>query len=402
MGTQALAQMVEAFNRDRDAFIATTLTELAAEIPELDDPSMQRLLGASATQNVALVLDVLSNAIDPHTVTPPSGAVAYTQRAVQHSIPLSAILRAYRFGQMRLLNACFAELPAMSSAETAATLIEAMNVSGVLHDRVTEQITAIYQEESDRRVRDEEAIRQQWIARLLNEPNPDVAQAESALGYRLAGIHVAVEAWSDDGPEALSRLLPLLRRNLPAIEDVLVAAAGEQQERVWLRLRAIGGIDVEQLDKKLNRIGLRIAIGRPGEGLEGFRATARTATRVKKLALSAPHAPRVVWFDDVAPVALLSDDAAALSAFVAATLGGLAAADQRCELLRETLRTFLATNRSYADTAARMMFHRNTIYLRIQQVTEQFGLRLDEDTLDLQLALAVCHWYGTAVLRAAA
>jgi hypothetical protein len=43
--------------------------------------------------------------------------------------------------------------------------------------------------------------------------------------------------WSDDAPEALSRLLPLLRRNLPAIEDVLVSAAGEQQERVWLRLR---------------------------------------------------------------------------------------------------------------------------------------------------------------------
>ena len=187
MGTQPLALMVEAFNRNRNAFIKTLLTELAAEVPELDDPSLQRLLAASATQNVVQVLDVLSNAIDPHTATPPSGAVAYTQRAVQQGIPLSAILRAYRFGQMRLLNACFAELPEMSSAETAATLIEAMNVSGVLHDRVTEQVTAIYQEESARRVRDEEAIRQQWIARLLNEPNPDVAQAESALGYRLGG-----------------------------------------------------------------------------------------------------------------------------------------------------------------------------------------------------------------------
>ena len=137
MGTQALAQMAEAFNHNRDAFISTTLTELATEVPELDDPSLQRLLAASATQNVVLVPDVLSNAIDPHTVTPPSGAIAYTQRAVQQGIPLSAILRAYRYGQMRLLNACFAELPAMSSAETAATLIEAMNVSGVLHDRVT-------------------------------------------------------------------------------------------------------------------------------------------------------------------------------------------------------------------------------------------------------------------------
>jgi hypothetical protein len=401
MGTRALALMVEAFHPNRDAFIEAILTELAAEIPELDDPSLQRLLAASATQNVVQVLDVLSTGIDPYTATPPSGAVAYTQRAVQQGIPLSAILRAYRYGQMRLLNSCFAELPAMSSAETAAALIEAMNIAGVLHDRVTEQITAIYQDESARRVRDEEAIRQQWIARLLNEPNPDVAQAESALGYRLAGTHVAVEAWSEDAPEALNRLLPLLRRTVPTIEDVLVAAAGEQQQRLWLRLRTTSGIDVAQLDKKLLRTGLRIAIGRPGEGLDGFRATARTAARVKKLALSAPHAPRVVWFDDVAPVALLSDDPHALSAFVAVTLGGLAAADPRCELLRETLRTFLATNRSYADTAARMMFHRNTIYLRIQQATEQYGLRLDDDTLNVQLALAVCHWYGGAVLREA-
>ncbi|HTQ17147.1 PucR family transcriptional regulator [Mycobacterium sp.] len=398
MSTQALARMAEAFNRTRDKFIATTLAELAHEVPALDDHSTRRLLTASATENVVLVVDVLSNGIDPNTVAPPGSAVAYAQRAAQHGIPLAAILRAYRFGQMRLLNACFAELPAMSAAETAATLIEAINVSNVLHDQLTEQIAVIYQEESARRARDEEAVRQQWITRLLNEPNPDVAQAESALGYRVTGKHVAVEAWTADAPEALSRLLPVLRRAVPAIEEVLVAA-GELQQRVWLRVHTIGAIDTEQLDKKLNRTGLRLAIGRPGEGLDGFRAAAHTAARVKKLALSAPHSPRVVSFDDIAPVALLSDDPSALSAFVAATLGGLASTDPRCQLLRETMRIFLATNRSYADTANRMVFHRNTIYLRVQQATEQYGLRLDQDTLDVQLALAICHWYGDAVLR---
>ena len=176
---------------------------------------------------------------------------------------------------------------------------------------------------------------------MLNEPDPDVAQAESALGYRLAGIHVAVEAWSDDAPEALSRLLPLLRRTVPTVE---------LQERVWLRLRATGGIDVAQLDKKLNRTGLRIAIGRPGEDLDGFRTTARTAARVKKLSLSAPHAPRVLWFDDVAPLALLSDDPQALSAFVAATLGRFKTDDRDCAAL-----TYLARQgrgRHYGEESA--------------------------------------------------
>ena len=97
MSTQALARMAEAFNRTRDKFIATTLAELAHEVPALDDHSTRRLLTASATENVVLVVDVLSNGIDPNTVAPPGSAVAYAQRAAQHGIPLAAILRAYRF-----------------------------------------------------------------------------------------------------------------------------------------------------------------------------------------------------------------------------------------------------------------------------------------------------------------
>ena len=87
-----------------------------------------------------------------------------------------------------------------------------------------------------------------------------------------------------------------------------------------------------------------------------------------------------------------------LAAFVAAVLGSLADDDARCEQLRETIRAFLAANCSYTETAKRTMFHRNTVYLRVQQAVDQYGLRLDADTLTVALALEICRWYGARVL----
>ncbi|RUP26184.1 MAG: hypothetical protein EKK51_30765 [Mycolicibacterium sp.] len=403
MNTEALVQMVEAFSRRRDAYIADALNALRVEVPALVDPTLWRLLVATTTENVLLFLDVLANGIDPQTVMPPSSSIAHTKGAVRHGIPLSDLLRAYRFGQKRLLNECFKELPSISAADTAETVIAAMNISAALHDRVTEQIAAIYAEEAARRVRDDEAIRQEWIAHLLTEPNPDIAHAESVLRYRLAGTHLAVEAWVDDASAAagLHELVPMLRTVVHGVDDVLVVG-GELQRRVWLRLRPRADIDLAALTNKADSAQFRVALGRRADGSDGFRATTRTAARVRELAISAAHRPQVVAFDDVASVALLADEPTELAAFVATSLGSLADADPRCELLRETIRVFLATNRSYADTAKRMTFHRNTIYQRVQQAVEQHALRLDGECMHVVLALDICRWYGAAVLRSSA
>ena len=109
----------------------------------------------------------------------------------------------------------------------------------------------------------------------------------------------------------------------------------------------------------------------------------------------------MVSFAEVAPVALLADEPADLADFVADTLGGLVVDDPWRQSLRGTLEVFLATNRSYAATADQLTVHRNTVHYRIQQAVEKHGILLEDNTFQLQLALAVCRWHGATVLRRA-
>lgn len=398
MGSEVLAAIIDYFAQNKYAFVKGVIAEILDAVPELSDPSFHEIVAVNATESLDLFLDVLANGLDPQSISPSSLAIANVERAVTDGVPLTAILRAYRVGHGRMLSTCLAEMPA-DAPGAAEAMIEVVNLSGSHNGRVTEQITALYEDRLTQRVRTDEAIRRQWITRLLNDSEPDVAQAESALGYRLSGSHLAVEAWADDtaDADALPKVVTVLRQVLSGVDDVLVLG-GESQQRIWLRLPAAVRVDHDELARRLCINGLRVAVGRRGEGLDGFRSAARTAARVKELARSAPHEPQVVLFDDVASVALLADEPADLAAFVAAVLGSLADDDARCEQLRETIRAFLAANCSYTETAKRTMFHRNTVYLRVQQSVDQYGLRLDADTLTVALALEICRWYGGRVL----
>jgi DNA-binding PucR family transcriptional regulator len=145
---------------------------------------------------------------------------------------------------------------------------------------------------------------------------------------------------------------------------------------------------------------VRVALGIVRPGLDGFHRSTRAAARAKALALSAgAGAPKVVAFTRVAPVALLADEPRELADFVFDTLGDLAVDDRRRELLRETLRVFLATNRSYAATADQLMVHRNTVHYRVQRAVDHYHLDLEANAFDLHFALTICRWHGSKVLR---
>lgn len=151
-------------------------------------------------------------------------------------------------------------------------------------------------------------------------------------------------------------------------------------------------------------IRARLACGRVGDGLRGFRASLKQAERVKALALAGGARPggRVMFYDDVAPVALLADDLEELRRFVTDVLGDLSVDDERNSWLRETLREFLLRNRSYVATADAMILHRNTIQYRVIQAMELCGQNLDDPdaAFRVQMALEVCRWMAPAVLRA--
>jgi DNA-binding PucR family transcriptional regulator len=100
---------------------------------------------------------------------------------------------------------------------------------------------------------------------------------------------------------------------------------------------------------------------------------------------------------------LISGDVKDLGRFVTDVLGDLSVDDERNEWLRETLREFLARNRSYVATADAMTLHCNTIQYRVTQAMELCGQSFDDPdaVFRVQTALEVCRWMAPGVLRTA-
>lgn len=91
-------------------------------------------------------------------------------------------------------------------------------------------------------------------------------------------------------------------------------------------------------------------------------------------------------------------DLPAARQWVEEVLGTLARDGEAEARTRETLRVFLGTGGSYTQTSEQLMLHRNSVRYRIRKAEEERGRPLEDDRLDLELALQVCHFLGDTVL----
>lgn len=112
-----------------------------------------------------------------------------------------------------------------------------------------------------------------------------------------------------------------------------------------------------------------------------------------------PSGPRMTSFADVAPLALMSSSIELLRTWVIETLGSLAADDDHNARLRDTLRVFLQEKGSFKATAERLTLHKNTVQYRVRKAEEALGRPIDDQRLQVELALLAAEWLGATVLR---
>jgi DNA-binding PucR family transcriptional regulator len=67
--------------------------------------------------------------------------------------------------------------------------------------------------------------------------------------------------------------------------------------------------------------------------------------------------------------------------------------------LRETLRVFLRCGSSYKLAAEELILHFNTVRYRVGRAVARRGRPIDNDRLDVEVALLLCQLYGPAVLQ---
>jgi PucR C-terminal helix-turn-helix domain/GGDEF-like domain len=397
----ALARRLAA-DGDWIASVTRDLTDaIHAELPELgNDEEMRQATYASTESNVRLFLEVAATQTDPAEANLPPAAIEYARQFVRQGVTLDALLRAYHMGQARFVsrwndavNVSLPDGPARTEAvEQGATLTLAFIAT------LMRALVRRYADERERWVRSAAAVRAEVVRALLAGEHIAEQQASRQLGYSLQRNHLAFVVWSEGSTHddeatdlgALERTAAEFATRLGSKSTPLLVQMGHRLVAGW-----IGGY--EEIDLAMRgrvqlppgaAVGVRLAVGSPGRGRDGFTRSYHEARHARRVAeLSGRAAARVTIYPHVALTALASSDLDQARAFVARELGPLATDDDSALRLAGTLRVYLEERSSPTRTAQRLGVHANTIPNRIRAIEDLLGHSADSRVAELLVAL---------------
>ena len=379
--------------------LAETSDEIVADQQILD------VLHASIESNLETLVQIARYDIPVEEVSSPPAAEEYARRLAQRGISSTVLVRAYRLGQQLVLQWAFGEIarrePDAEIAYTASRLFTDLTFRYV--DSISEQVVVAYETERERWLSHRNTVRAAMLAEILAGDTVDMGAAEQALGHRLRQHHLGAVLWGAD-VRVLEKTLTALGKGLGTSGHPLFFSRDRSTGWAWLPLgREATHLDLGAAAAELgSHESMRIALGSPGAGLSGFRVTHLEAVRAQHVALAAQATaqPLTSYADpEVRTAAMLASDLEATRRLVAKALGGLAGDTEGAERLRDTLLTFLTEKGSYTATAERVHLHKNTVKYRVDKAVEERGRPLDDERLELELALVACRWLGASVLR---
>lgn len=408
--TRLTAVVGDRLQRRYDEINASMAQAIEHAIVDLDDPELSSMLHASVEGNVATILHVLRHDIPLDHVQPITAATEYAIRLAQRGIPGTSLRRAYHFGSDDLLAQIFEEVRQIDvDPDTRLRLLH--HLAGWTHsyvDWITRIVLAAYEEER-RQVEEHSATVAATLVRAVLDDLPGAQHGfTERTGYRLDQHHVGAVVWvaaanpGVDHNDNLTALAHELARTTGSAPP-LFTAVDRSTAWVWFgRGKAGGDLDSAAVQAVLaDQPGARIALGRAGVGAAGFRMSHRQAGAARDVASVARTGQQVVAHGEhaVAVVSMLLHDVDALATWVTDVLGPLAADTDDGARLRDTLLAFLVSGSSYQVTAARELLHRNTIKYRVGRAIELRGRNLEEDRLEVELALEVIRLLGDVVLH---
>ncbi|OBC11361.1 transcriptional regulator [Mycobacterium sp. 852013-50091_SCH5140682] len=349
------------------------------------------LAGAVSRSNRAnLFFWGAANVRDPGAPVPPNTGpepLSIAREMVRRGIT-GFPLDAYRVGEgvalRRLMEIAF-ELT--SEPEQLHELLDVCSRSiSAFIDATLSGIAAQIDLERDELTRGTHAERRETVALILDGAPIPRQRAETRLGYALTGAHTAAVIWSERPDSDLARL----DRAAEAfgVTRPLSLLASVATRWVWTH----GTVDVAALGDSIRADpDIRIAIGPPADGVDGFRRSHFDALTTQHM-MARLHSPQqIATFTEIELVALITADADGAAAFVSRVLGDFETASTE---LQETVRIFVAQQCNASRAAATLYTHRNTLLRRLARADELLPRPLAESAIDVAVALDVVRWRG--------
>jgi DNA-binding PucR family transcriptional regulator len=395
-------ELIAALNTDGASHGRLMAASLHQRIPELSEVAEQRAMfaetEASCAANVSEILRLLESGLPLSQVSVPDAARDYAVSLVHRRIPLAVLLRAYRVGQNHLWLT-FAERLRTVAGEDPASVRAMESIASLLFeyvDRVSDELAAIYQQERDQWVRSASAVRVETVRELLDGAAIDVGVASQRLVYELRGRHLGLIVSADPSPEQVPQPGALERAAVAAAgavgcKDPLLVPVGTSVLWAWAATGELSDAEaVERLEQHVPAGGLRLAIGRPAPGVDGFRITHEEAQHAAGLhSDAAPKGASTVSYRALELLSLLTADFERSRRFVQRELGPLAGGDDATARLRETALAFLDHGGSHLGAAQALHLHKNTVYTRVRRAERALGSSVVPGRAALHAALTL-------------
>jgi DNA-binding PucR family transcriptional regulator len=370
------------------------------EIPELfPDETWVEVQLSSLEAGLRNVARTIAEGTDPSSIELPLETVAYAGAAARQGFAVTSLMRLYQLSQAVLWEELQRELSVRAASReelTDAHGLVAAWIFGYIDTAMGLAIDA-YTEERERWLRSAAARQAEMIDAILSGRQTEAAVAGAAIRYELEREHIAVAAWLEEAPKDVDAAIPL-EAAIAEVGEALGAGGMLTQPRGLLAtfgwVSTAGTFDPKLLDGSLlagaAKNGVRLAIGEAGRSIRGFRESHEGAENARRVAVLQGRPPgSVTRYARVALAALGSADRAQAQAFVIRQLGPLTAPDETSLRLVATLRAYLDEHASRSRAAKRLGVHENTISYRVRQAEEILGRSVDEETLELHVALVL-------------
>lgn len=369
-------QVIETVEAQLDAITARLATEVdrRALLPHADD----RFIGALRAAGVAeLHAGMVGYKLDRRLpASPPAETAALARRAAKARVPLTALLNIYMVALTVYWETIY---DAIVATRAPAGVQGSVMRAGTryLHEymaKISGLAAAEYTDERDR------ALRRRALNRLgvVRDFLSGAEALDAILGHDLRDTHLGVVATGAGADDVLASLGEHPRLRTLTVSD---------DESVWVWIS--GPVEsIAQAERAIARAtadNVRVGIGRPQGGVDGFRTTHRQALAAHELAVTLGRA--AVRHEEVALTTLLARDSDGARAFVNDELGPLLADPRRGERLLDTLEAYLDSGQNGVAAAARLNVSARSVSHRLRLIEQVLRRPIAGRAAELHAAL---------------
>lgn len=378
---------------DLNLFLSGLEESFTADVPELAaDAELQRDLRAAVRSQLGAFLGASGPSGDGPAEAPVSvEAHALARTVAQRGLELRVLTQLYHAGHRAMLSFAteFLQQEELDPQFKLEVLTTMWSQTSELLNSMLDELAVTYADERERLLQGAFASRVTTVREIL-DGGGGVAQSSGLLGYPLRLAHTAVVAWVDDSTFFAGSLDRVMTR-ISGGRRTLSVPSGAHGAWSWVAQDDNGAWVI---DRSLIPDGVRLAVGEPAPGIEGFRSSHREALAAQRIAEIGRRRDVVTSYADVELVSMLSADPQAMRGLVARELAGLLGADAASERLRDTVHTVMSCHGNHEAAARRLGIHKNTVRYRMQRVEDILGGDILARRLKLELALKCFETFG--------